>query len=93
MHTLQELETRNPRENPESRQQILSNFDWTDSMLQQDEMTRIEDLLLEYMTSLPDIASILARITKSKWNYCQKKIPMPTVKIYRCRSISKRTSS
>ena len=31
---LQELEKLNPQDNLESRQQFLSNFDWTDSMLQ-----------------------------------------------------------
>ena len=30
LHNLQEL---NPRDNPESRQQFLANFDWTDSTL------------------------------------------------------------
>ena len=48
LRTLQELEIPNPKDNTESRQQFLSNFDWTDSMLQQDEITRIEDLLVEY---------------------------------------------
>ena len=45
---LQELEQLNPQEDPESRQQFLSNFDWTDSMLQPAEIARIEDLLVEF---------------------------------------------
>ena len=45
---LQELEQLNPQEDPESRQQFLSNFDWTDSMLQPAEIARIEDSLVEF---------------------------------------------
>ena len=45
---LQELEKFNPQDNPESGQQFLSNFDWTDSMLQLVEIACIEDLLVEF---------------------------------------------
>ena len=45
---LQELEKLNPQDDPESRRQFLSNFDWTDSMLQPAEIARIEDLLVEF---------------------------------------------
>ena len=45
---LQELEKPNPQDNPESRRQFLSNFDWTDSMLQRAEIARIEDLLVKF---------------------------------------------
>ena len=45
---LQELEKLNPQDDPESRRQFLSNFDWTDSMLQPTEIARIEDLLVEF---------------------------------------------
>ena len=45
---IQELEKLNPQEDPESRRQFLINFDWTDSMLQPDEIARIEDLLVEF---------------------------------------------
>ena len=45
---LQELEKLNPQDDPESRQQFLTNFDWIDSMLQTDEIARIEDLLVEF---------------------------------------------
>ena len=44
---LQKLEKLNPQDDPESRRQFLSNFDWTDSMLQPAEIDRIEDLLVE----------------------------------------------
>ena len=44
---LQELEKLNPQDNPESRQQFMSNFDWTDSMLQPAEIACVEDLLVE----------------------------------------------
>ena len=46
--TLQELEKLNPQDDPESRRQFLTNFDWTDSMLQPDEIARIENLLVEF---------------------------------------------
>ena len=45
---LQELEKLNPQDDTESRRQFLSHFDWTDSMLQPAEITRIEDLLVEF---------------------------------------------
>ena len=62
LHNLEELEKLNPQDNPESRQQFLINFDWRDSMLQSDEITRIEDLLVEYhdIFAIPDIVSTLA---------------------------------
>ena len=45
---LQKFEQLNPQEDPESRRQFLTSFDWTDSMLQPDEFARIEDLLVEF---------------------------------------------
>ena len=45
---LQELEKLNLQDDSESRRQFLSNFDWTDSMLQPTEIARIEDLLVEF---------------------------------------------
>ena len=44
---LQELEKLNPHDDPESRRQFLSNFDWTDFMLPA-EIARIEDLFVEF---------------------------------------------
>ena len=38
----------NPQDNEASRDQILSNFDWKDSLLQQHEIKRIESILVEY---------------------------------------------
>ena len=48
LQNLQELEKLNPQDDPESRRQILTNFDWTDSMLQPEEIAKIEDLLVEF---------------------------------------------
>ena len=45
---LQELEKLNPQDDPESRRQFLSNFDWADSMLQPAEIARIEELLVGF---------------------------------------------
>ena len=47
LFNLQELEKLNPQEHPESRRQFLTNFDWTNFMLQPDEIARIEDLLVK----------------------------------------------
>ena len=41
------LENLNTQDNLESRQQFLTNFDWTDSIIQQDEFNRKENLLVE----------------------------------------------
>ena len=45
---LQELEKVNPMDDPESRRQLLTNFDWTDFTLQQDEIACIEDLRAKF---------------------------------------------
>ena len=42
------VEKLNPQDDPESRRQFLTNFDWTDSMLQPAEIARIEHLLVEF---------------------------------------------
>ena len=46
--TLQKLEKRKPLQNEQSRQQILNNFDWKDSMLNKQEIAKIENLLVEF---------------------------------------------
>ena len=48
LQNLQELEKLNPQDDPESRNQFLVNFDWTDSTLQPAEITQIEELLVEF---------------------------------------------
>ena len=45
---LQELEKLNPQNDPESRRKFLTNFDWTDTMLQPVEIALKEDLLVEF---------------------------------------------
>ena len=47
LFNLQELEKLNPQEDPESRRQFLTNFVWTNFMLQPDEIARTEDLLVK----------------------------------------------
>ena len=44
---LEQLEQFNPLEETNSRDQFLSNFDWTDSTLQLDAKQAVEDLLVE----------------------------------------------
>ena len=46
---MQEAESLNPQDDKESRQKLLSNFDWKDSMLQQHEIKQIEALLVEFL--------------------------------------------
>ena len=48
LRELEQLEKLNPLENTDSRNQFLSNFDWTDSTLQQDAKQAVENLLVEF---------------------------------------------
>ena len=48
LRELEQLENLNPLENTESRYQFISNFDWTDSTLQQDAKQAVESLLVEF---------------------------------------------
>ena len=45
---LEEIEKLNTQDKEESRRNFLSNFDWKDSMLQQNEIKQIEALLVEF---------------------------------------------
>ena len=48
LRELEQLEKLNPLENIDSRNQFLSNFDWTDSTLQSDAKQAVENLLVEF---------------------------------------------
>ena len=48
LRELEQLEKLNPLENIDSRNQFLSNFDWTDSTLQQEAKQAVENLLVEF---------------------------------------------
>ena len=48
LRELEQLEQLNPLEDTNSRNQFLSNFDWTDSILQLDAKQAVEDLLVEF---------------------------------------------
>ena len=48
LRELEQLEKLNPLENTESRNQFLSNFDWTNSTLQMDAKQAVENLLVEF---------------------------------------------
>ena len=48
LRELEQLEQLNPLEDTDSRNQFLSNFDWTDSTLQLDTKQFLEDLLVEF---------------------------------------------
>ena len=46
--TLQKLEKLNPLQSEQSRQQLLNNFDWKDSMLNKQEIAKTDNLLVEF---------------------------------------------
>ena len=48
LRELEQIEKLNPLENTESRNQFLSNFDWTDSTLPPDAKRAVENLLVEF---------------------------------------------
>ena len=48
MQELEQLEKFNPLEDTDSRNQVLSNFDWTDSTSQSDAKQSVENLLVEF---------------------------------------------
>ena len=48
MQELEQLEKFNPLEDTDSRNQFLSNFDWTDSTLKPDAKQAVENLLVEF---------------------------------------------
>ena len=48
LRELEQLEKLNPLEDTNSRDQFLSNFDWTDSTLQPDVKQAVENLLVEF---------------------------------------------
>ena len=45
---LKELEQLNPQDDAKSRKAFLSNFDWTDTTLSQEEQKQIEEILIEF---------------------------------------------
>ena len=48
LQNLEELVKLNIQDDRESRKQTLTNFDWTNSMLQPEDISQIEDLLVEF---------------------------------------------
>ena len=48
LRELEQLEQLNPLEDTDSRNQFLSNFNWTDSTLQLDAKQAVQDLLVEF---------------------------------------------
>ena len=48
MNELKDKEKLNPQESPESRNNFLKRFDWTDTLLTETEKKAIEDILVEY---------------------------------------------
>ena len=79
---LQELEKLNPQDDPESRRQFLTNFDWTDSMLQPEEIAKIENLLVEFHDIFAPHEFDIGMNEEFKVKLTSKMIPRPIVKIY-----------
>ena len=67
---IKQLEKLNPLENTDSRNQFLSNFDWTDSTLQLDGMPNkpLKICSWNFMTFLHDTDSTSESIQSSKYN-------------------------
>ena len=65
---LEQLEKLNPLENIDSRNQFLSNFDWTDSTLQQNPNKLLKIYSWNSMTFSHDTVSISESIQSSKYN-------------------------
>ena len=68
LRDLEQLEKLNPLENTNSRNQFLSNFDWTDSTLQQETKKAVENLLWIFMTFLHGTVLTSELIQSSKYN-------------------------
>ena len=68
LRELEQLEKLNPLENTNSRNQFLSNFDWTDSTLQREANQAVENLLVEFHDILHGTALTLESIQSSKYN-------------------------
>ena len=65
---LEQLEKLSPLEDRNSRNQFLSNFDWTVSTLQLDAKQAVENILVEFDEILHGIALTSASIKSSKYN-------------------------
>ena len=48
LHKLKEKEKLNPKDDTESRTKFLERFDWTDTLLTENEKQAIEDFLIDY---------------------------------------------
>ena len=68
LRELEQLEKLNPLENTNSRNQFLSNFDWTDSTLQPEAKQAVKTYLWNFMTFLHDTALTSESIQSSKYN-------------------------
>ena len=65
LRELEQLEKLNPLEKTDSRNQFLSNFDWTDSTLQPDAKQAVEGLLVKFHDTLHDFILTLESIQSS----------------------------
>ena len=65
---LEQLQKLNPLENTNSRNQFLSNFDWTDSTLQPEAKQAVENLLVEFDDIFARHRFDIGSIQSSKYN-------------------------
>ena len=68
LRELEQLEKVNSLENTDSRNQFLSNFDWTDSIYNRMPNKPLKTCLWNSMTSLLDTVSTSESIQNSKYN-------------------------
>ena len=68
LRELEQLEKFNPLEDTNSREQFLSNFDWTDSTLQPDAKQAVENLLLAFHDLFARHHFDIESIQSSKYN-------------------------
>ena len=68
LRELKQLEKLNPLEDTDSRDQFLSNFDWTDSTLQLDAKQGVENPLVEFHDILRGTVLTSESIQSSRYN-------------------------
>ena len=83
---LQRKEKLNPKDDIESRTELLKRFDWTDTLLTGTEKQAVEDILVEYNDIFARHRMDIGMNTKFKVKLNQRMIKLSTAKTYQCRS-------
>ena len=83
MWELQQKEKLNPKDDHESRTEFLKRFDWTDTLLNENEKHAVEDILVEYHDIFARHRMDIGMNTEFKGCEVTK---LFTAKAYQCRS-------